>query len=137
VLVALATVGEGKHLRFRVRDRGRPAGSAIAFGFGSQLDRYRRVGRYDLAFRLQENTWNGTTSPQLVVRRIFETPERYVELRDRFAAEWRSGELSPEARAVFEEIGLAGAEGAGWRSLLESETFRLLLDEPVELRRAA
>ena len=60
-LTDLATVGEGKHLRFRVRDRGRPAGSAIAFGLGSQLDRFRRIGHYDLAFRLQENTWNGTT----------------------------------------------------------------------------
>src|SRR5581483_9213858 len=120
----LAAVGDGKHLRFRVRDRGRPAGSAIAFGLGSQLDRLRREGRFDVAFRLQENTWNGTTSPQLVVRRIFETPERYLDLRDRFAREWRTGQLSPEARAIFEELGLAAAEGAGWRSLLESETFR-------------
>jgi single-stranded-DNA-specific exonuclease len=131
----LSTVGEGKHLRFRVRDRSRPAGSAIAFGFGAQLDRYRRLGRYDLAFRLNENTWNGTTSPQLVVRRIFESPDRYQELRERFAGEWRSQEPSPEGRAIFAELGLE--EGAAWRSLLESETFRRLLAEPVELRRAA
>jgi single-stranded-DNA-specific exonuclease len=137
-LTDLATVGEGKHLRFRVRDRGRPAGSAIAFGLGPQLDRFRRVGAYDLAFRLQENTWNGTTSPQLVVRRIFETPDRYAELRERFAEEWRSGRLSPEADAVFAELGLvAGGEHAGWRSLLESETFRALLEAPPELARAA
>ena len=33
-----------------------------------------------LAFRLQENTWNGTTAPQLVVRRIFDTPDsEYAE----------------------------------------------------------
>jgi single-stranded-DNA-specific exonuclease len=131
----LATVGEGKHLRFRVRDRGRPAGSAIAFGLGSQLDRYRRLGRYDLAFRLQENTWNGTTSPQLVIRRIFETPDRYLALRDRFAAEWRAQQPSPEGEAIFAELGLD--DGGAWRSLLESETFRTLLDEPAELRRAA
>ena len=122
-------VGEGKHLRFRVRDRGRPAGSAIAFGLGSQLDRYLRVGRYDIAFRLEENTWNGTSSPQLVVRRIFETPDRYLELRDRFVSEWRAGELSPDAQAVFAELGLG--EGGTWRSLLESETFRALLDAPL------
>jgi single-stranded-DNA-specific exonuclease len=133
----LAAVGDGKHLRFRVRDRGRPAGSAIAFGLGGQLDRLRRAGRFDVAFRLQENAWNGTTSPQLVVRRIFETPDRYLELRERFAAEWRSGRLSPEAEVVFEELGLAGAEGAGWRSLLESETFRRLVEEPAALRAAA
>jgi single-stranded-DNA-specific exonuclease len=137
-LTELATVGDGKHLRFRVRDRGRPAGSAIAFGLGPQLDRFRRIGSYDLAFRLQENTWNGTTSPQLVVRRIFETPDRYLELRDRFAAEWRAGSLSPEGRSIFAELGLpAGGEAAGWRSLLESETFRALLEAPPELARAA
>src|SRR5213078_2466740 len=34
-----AAVGDGKHLRFRVRDDGRDSGSAIAFRFGSQLDR--------------------------------------------------------------------------------------------------
>jgi single-stranded-DNA-specific exonuclease len=127
-LTDLATVGEGKHLRFRVTDGGRPAGSAIAFGLGSQLDRFRRVGRYDVAFRLQENTWNGTTSPQLVVRRVFDTPDRYLELRERFAAEWRSGRLSPDAQAVFAELGLE--VGGPWRSLLESATFRALLDEP-------
>jgi single-stranded-DNA-specific exonuclease len=131
----LATVGEGKHLRFRVRDRGRPAGSAIAFGLGSQLERYRRLGRYDLAFRLQENTWNGTTSPQLVIRRIFETPDGYLALRDRFAEEWRAQQRSPEGEAIFAELGLE--EGGAWRSLLESETFRMLLEEPAELRRAA
>jgi len=134
-LTELATVGEGKHLRFRVRDRGRPAGSAIAFGLGSQLDRFRQVGHYDLAFRLQENTWNGTTSPQLVIRRIFETPERYFELRDRFAAEWRSGSLSTEGSAIVAELAL---DSASWRSLLESETFLALLHEPpAELARAA
>src|SRR6476659_5951382 len=131
----LVTVGDGKHLRFRVSDSRGPAGTAIAFGFGSHLDRLSRVGHYDVAFRLQENTWNGTTSPQLVVRRVFETPDRYLELRDRFAAEWRAGQLSPEAEQIAEELGL---EPSGpWRSLLESKTFRALLEEPYELRRAA
>jgi single-stranded-DNA-specific exonuclease len=134
-LTELSTVGEGKHLRFRVQDGGRTAGSAIAFGLGRQLDRFRRVGRYDVAFRLQENTWNGTTSPQLVVRRIFDTPDRYVELRERFAAEWRSGRLSPEAQAIVAELGLEN--GGGWRSLLESPTFRALMNEPPALAQAA
>src|SRR5438445_2635386 len=58
----LATVGEGKHLRFRVRLDGTDAGSAIAFGLGGELDRYRRDGAYDVAFRLQENRWNGTVA---------------------------------------------------------------------------
>jgi single-stranded-DNA-specific exonuclease len=131
----LTTVGEGKHLRFRVSDSRGPAGTAIAFGLGSHLDRLRRAGHYDLAFRLQENTWNGTTSPQLVVRRVFDTPERYIDLRDRLAAEWRANDLSPEAQAIADELGLE--PGGSWRSLLESQTFRALLVEPYELRRAA
>jgi single-stranded-DNA-specific exonuclease len=137
-LAELGTVGEGKHLRFRVRDGGRDAGSAIAFGMGTQLDRFRRVGAYDVAFRLQENRWNGTVAPQLVVRRIFDAPERYRELRARFAVEYKAGEdaWSPEARAVFEELGL-DLPGPGRRSLLESPTFRLLLAEMPPLAEAA
>jgi single-stranded-DNA-specific exonuclease len=128
-LVGLSTVGDGKHLRFGVRQRGRPAGSAIAFGQGGLLDRLRREGRYDVAFRLQENRWNGTVSPQLVVRRVFDTPERYDELRTWLVEEWGRPEeaRSAEARAVFDELELARG---GRRSLLESATFRTLLAEP-------
>jgi single-stranded-DNA-specific exonuclease len=138
-LTELGTVGDGKHLRFRVQQRGRDAGSAIAFGFGSQLDRFRRLGRYDVAFRLQENRWNGTVSPQLVVRRIFDADERYEELREWLASEWRAGEAAwtPEARRIFAELELEGGER---RSLLESESFRRLLgagDEREHLRDAA
>jgi single-stranded-DNA-specific exonuclease len=133
----LAAVGDGKHLRFRVRDRGRDAGSAIAFGLGTQLDRFRAVGRYDVVFRLEANQWNGTVAPQLVVRRMLDAPERYESLRDWLAEEWRreAPERSPDAEAIFAELGLDG-ETAIKRSLLESEAFRALLDEP-ELARAA
>ena len=94
---------------------------------GTQLDRWRRPGTYDVAFRLEANTWNGTTAPQLVVRRIFESPERYRVLRAQFAAEWRAGpdHWSETESAVFEELGL---DESGWRSLLESATFRALLE---------
>ena len=125
-----ATVGDGRHLRFRVRDRerGRVAGSAIAFGMGAHVDRLRRVGSYDVAFRLEENRWNGTVAPQLVVRRVFETHERYHDLRERFAGEFRErGQWSDDARVVFAELGLDG-DSPAWRSLLESATFRALLD---------
>ena len=74
-------VGEGKHLRFRIRQGGRDAGSAIGFGLGAQLDRMRRPVRYDLACRLKENRWNGTIAPQLVIRRLFDAPDGYEELR--------------------------------------------------------
>jgi single-stranded-DNA-specific exonuclease len=137
-LAELGTVGEGKHLRFRVREGGRDAGSAIAFGMGTQLDRFRSLAAYDVAFRLQENRWNGTVSPQLVVRRIFDAPERYRELRARFADEFLAGAdaWSPEARVVFAELGLDRPH-AGRRSLLESPTFRLLLGETPPLAAAA
>ena len=132
-------VGEGKHLRFRIRQGGRDAGSAIAFGLGAQLDRVRRPVRYDLACRLKENRWNGTVSPQLVIRRLFEAPEGYEELREQLVALWRGGEgaWTPAARAIFTELELA--EGAR-RQLYESDAFRALLagvERDDELPRAA
>ncbi len=126
--VTPSTVGDGKHLRFRVRQNGRDAGTAIAFGQGSQLDRLRAVGLFDVAFRLKENQWNGTVAPQLVVRRIFDTAEGYEELRASFAELWRQGESAwtSDVRRVFAELALDQA-GAGRRQLLESESFRALL----------
>ncbi len=134
----LDAVGGGKHLRLAVRAGGVRSG-AIAFGQGSLLDSLRGDGLHDVAFRLGANRWNGTVSPQLVVRRLFETPEAYEELRRRLAEEWRAGEAawSAEARAVFDELGLAG-ETTVRCSLLESETFRALLEgESLPLREAA
>ena len=131
----LATVGEGRHLRFRVRREGADAGAAIAFGSGSRLDVYRQAGRWDVAFRLAENRWNGTVSPQLVVRRIFPSAERFDELRDWLVGEYRKAAEArdPEAAAIFAELGL----DVGRRHLLESERFRALLEPPVALPRAA
>jgi single-stranded-DNA-specific exonuclease len=133
----LTTVGDGKHLRFRVRDGRRGGGTAIAFNLGAQLDRFRRVGRFDVVFRLQENRWNGTSAPQLVVRRVFDAPDRYDELRRWLGEQWRAGAdaWTPEARTIFAELELA--DGVK-RSLLESEFFRRLLAEPpFELPQAA
>jgi single-stranded-DNA-specific exonuclease len=130
-------VGEGKHLRFRIRQGGSDAGSAIAFGLGSQLDRMRRPVRYDIACRLKENRWNGTIAPQLVVRRLFDAPDGYEELRASLAELWRAGEnaWTADARAVFAELDLAA--GAR-RQLYESEAFRALLaGTALELPRAA
>lgn len=135
-LAALSTVGDGKHLRFRVRQSGRDAGSAIAFGMGAQLDRLRSEGRYDVAFRLQENRWNGVVSPQLVVRRIFDAVDGFDELRTWLGAQWKAGEgaWTNEARQIFAELELADG---GRRSLLESATFRMLLEEKPALAAAA
>ena len=126
-LVDLAAVGEGTHLRFRVKqETGQDAGSAIAFRLGAQLDRYRRIGRYDVTFRLEENHWNGTVAPQLVVQRIFDTPERYPDLVARFERSWRAP--PGDVAAVLDELGVG--DGAPKRHLLESEAFRNLLEEP-------
>jgi single-stranded-DNA-specific exonuclease len=125
----LATVGEGKHLRFRVRRDGSDAGSAIAFGIGSRLDVYRQDHRWDVAFRLAENRWNGTVAPQLVVRRIFTADERFDELRNWLVTEYRkpAEARDADAAAIFAELGL----DLGRRHLLESERFRALLEPPM------
>ena len=131
-LSELDSVGNGKHLRLAVTAGGARSG-AIAFGRGSALDRYRRPGRYDVAFKLDANRWNGTVTPQLVVREIFATPERYEELRRSLLAEWKAGadRWSPLAQAIFAELGLAG-DGESWRPLVESPTFlAALADEPM------
>ena len=131
----LGTVGDGKHLKFRVRgENGGDAGSAIAFGLGSHLDRLRRVGRFDVLFRLQENRWNGTVAPQLVVRRVFDSEDRYEELAAWLRAQWKLDARDPAAQEVFDELHL---DDGVKRSLLESERFRGLLAEPAALPAAA
>jgi single-stranded-DNA-specific exonuclease len=130
----LATVGEGKHLRFRVHRDGRDAGGAIAFGQGTKLDRYRREGRYDVAFRLQENHWNGTVAPQLVVRRVFDADDRFDEVYEWLRAQWGAEERDPQAQAIFDELEVE--QGGPKRHPLESDTFRSLLAEPALLRAA-
>ncbi|HXG75153.1 MAG TPA: single-stranded-DNA-specific exonuclease RecJ [Gaiellaceae bacterium] len=133
-----ALVGDGKHLRFRVRQGARDAGSAIAFGLAGQLDRVRTGELLDVAFRLKENQWNGTVAAQLVVRRLFDTPAGYEELRTRLAELWRAGPAAWSAteRRIFGELGLPEADGGRRRALLESETFRELLGQDA-LPRAA
>jgi len=132
----LATVGEGKHLRFRVHRNGYDAGGAIAFGQGTKLDRYRREGRYDVAFRLQENHWNGTASPQLVVRRVFDADDRFDEVYEWLRVQWATGaqQRNAQAQAIFDELEVES--GGAKRHPLESQTFRSLLAEPALLRAA-
>jgi single-stranded-DNA-specific exonuclease len=132
-LSELGAVGDGKHLKLAVTADGARSG-AIAFGQGAQLDRYRRPLRYDVAFKLQANAWNGTVAPQLVVRRIFDTPDRYEELRAWLTEQWRAAPAarSPEATAIFAELGLAD-DAQGRRHLVESPTFLAVLREPLPL----
>jgi single-stranded-DNA-specific exonuclease len=133
-LAELTAVGEGKHLKFRVRMGGRDCGSAIAFRLGRRLDSLRRPGHHDVAFRLEANQWNGTVAPQLDVRHVFDRDHRYVELRDWLKGEWRKEARDPTAAAIFDELDLA-PDGSR-RHLLESPRFRALLEHP-ELAQAA
>jgi single-stranded-DNA-specific exonuclease len=132
-LSELGAVGDGKHLKLAVTADGARSG-AIAFGQGSQLDRYRRPLRYDVAFKLEANQWNGMVAPQLVVKRIFDTPDRYEELRAWLVEQWNTapGARSAEAAAIFAELGLEG-EANGRRHLVESPTFLATLREPLPL----
>jgi len=133
-LADLTAVGEGKHLKFRVRADGRDSGSAIAFRLGRRLESLSRPGLFDVAFKLEANQWNGTVAPQLNVRYVFEADDRYVAKREWLKGEWRKESRDPDAEAIFAELGLA--QGGARRHLLESERFRALL-EPPELARAA
>jgi single-stranded-DNA-specific exonuclease len=132
---ALATVGDGKHLRFRVRRDGADAGAAIQFGAGTRLESLQRAGRWDVAFRLEENRWNGTVAPQLVVRRVFSADPNFRDLREWLVSEYRKpeGARHPDAVAIFDELGL----DLGRRHLLESERFRDLLAAAPALAEAA
>lgn len=70
------TVGRGDaHLKFAVRQRGAPYArplDAIGFGLGDHLatvETSRREGRpLELVFSIDENSWNGRTSLQLVAK---------------------------------------------------------------------
>jgi single-stranded-DNA-specific exonuclease len=132
-----ATVGDGKHLRFRVRRDGRDAGSAIAFGQGSRLELLRPDELYDVAFRLEENHWNGTVAPQLVVRRIFAALPLYRELHTWLAGEWKKPESLRDADAATIFAELRVVEGGPRRDLLESPSFRALLAAEPPLAAAA
>ena len=128
-LSELGAVGDGKHLKLAITVNGARSG-AIAFGQGERLDRYRRAGSYDVAFKLDANHWNGTVTPQLVVKRIFETPAGYDALRRRLVADWKAGPeaWSSQTRQIFDELGLV-EEPERRRPLAESDTFRAALDE--------
>ena len=110
-------------------------------GQGSRLEVLRPEALYDVAFRLEENRWNGTVAPQLVVRRVFPSAARFEELRTWLVAEYEKqppASRDAEAAAIFAELGLDDVErGNGKRHLLESPRFRALLASEPPLARAA
>ena len=131
--VGASTVGEGKHLRFRVRQHGRDAGSAIAFGLGGQLERLQA---------------------ECALRRRLPAQAESLE-RHRVRRNWScaacstppaptrsSGRGSPTCGGPARRRGRPKPVGSstssrsstpGKRQLLESPTFRVLLGHGVPI----
>jgi single-stranded-DNA-specific exonuclease len=72
-LTAVETMSEGRHLRMAVELGGFRC-RAVGFGMGRRSAELRQPGRHDIAFRLQRNEWNGTVTPQMVVRAVSPLP---------------------------------------------------------------
>ena len=124
--------GGGKHLQARGDGERRPLGRH-RLRAGDTPGHPSPRGLYDVAFKLAANHWNGTFSPQLVVRRIFETPEGYEDLRRALAAvEGRPDQWSPQARAIFGELELL-EQPSGWQPLVESATTSSTLRDRLPL----
>jgi single-stranded-DNA-specific exonuclease len=66
---SLQTVGDGKHLRMRVRDRTGTA-EAIGFGLGRLAVEAARAGGGAIAFTPEANEWRGETRVQLRVKGV-------------------------------------------------------------------
>jgi single-stranded-DNA-specific exonuclease len=72
-LHAVERMGDGKHLRCGVELGGFRC-RAVGFGMGDAAPSLRGDGRVDVVYRLQRNQWNGTVSPQMVLRAVTPTP---------------------------------------------------------------
>ena len=60
-------IGEGRHVRMAVELGGFRCG-AVWFGHGAAATELRDGGRFDVAYRLSRNEWNGAASAQMLVR---------------------------------------------------------------------
>lgn len=70
-VVSFNTVGnDGKHLKLAVRSPQGRIMPAIAFGFGELASTLTLASRFDLAFHLRVNEWNGSRELQLYVEDI-------------------------------------------------------------------
>jgi single-stranded-DNA-specific exonuclease len=66
-------MGEGKHLRCAVELGGYRC-RGVGFGMGGQAGELAMPGRYDVAYRIQRNSWNGSVTPQMLLRDVAPTP---------------------------------------------------------------
>ena len=65
-------VGNG-HLKLRVRQEDSPVFDAIGFNMHEFMPKVRDGKLFNIAYELEENTWNGNTALQLHLRDIQET----------------------------------------------------------------
>lgn len=94
------TVGDNKHLRFKIFNGCRDFGS-IAFGMGSLLEAFSLYNRMDIAFTPEINTWNSIERIQLNIKDIKAGGEVGIlsEKLDSFEEEyeaWKAKELQDE-----------------------------------------
>ena len=61
---------DGRHLQCMV-NAGGARSSAIGFGQAYLLEKLKPAGKWDVAFRLERNEFNGSVAPQLILREIF------------------------------------------------------------------
>jgi len=61
---------EGDHLKLHMRQQDGVIIDGIAFNFGYMYDSIKRGEPFNIAYSLQENTWNGNTKLQLMIKDI-------------------------------------------------------------------
>jgi len=61
---------EDEHLRLFVKQHNSDGLAAIGFGLGKKLDIAKNQNKFQLAYSLAENEWNGTVSTQLMLKDI-------------------------------------------------------------------
>jgi single-stranded-DNA-specific exonuclease len=146
-LGAVEQMGEGRHLRASVELGGFRC-RAVGFGQGGNAERLRAAGRFDVAYTLQRNEWNGAVAPQMSLRAVLEAagerplPGACAAACDvRCAARARSGD-APAVRALPTGTGTVhdrrgtGVQIATIAGLLAAGERVLVLVADVSRRRA-
>ena len=59
---------EGEHLKLHIRQEGSKSIDAIAFNFADYYEDIKKGAPFKIAYYIQENTWNGVSKLQLMVR---------------------------------------------------------------------
>ena len=71
--VGVPTIVGNGHLKLRIKQKGSPIFDAIGFNMHDLMPIVRDGKKFDIAYELEENTWNGNTSLQIHLRDVKET----------------------------------------------------------------